>query len=50
MKYFSDKDLSNTYQSAVRVIISTPLIVRPGEKFSAKISLLKANGFPNFDY
>ena len=50
MKFFTDTYLKNTYASAVRIIISTPLIVRPGEKFSARISLIKANGYPDFDY
>ncbi len=50
MKYFLDNELDNTYQSAVRVIISAPVIVRPGEDFSIRISLLKANGYPDFNY
>ncbi len=50
MKYFDDKDLANTYQTAVRIMISAPLIVKPGEEFSAGISLLKANGYPDFKF
>ncbi len=50
MKYFNKTDLENTYISAVRIIISVPSIIKTNQIFNANIALLKANGYPDFEF